>query len=263
MVTPGSSITFPITRAITIGNMPNSPDVKVEVLWSDTDVISGAPTLLGYSTGRTITVTTTSTQGNAVIVLKIGSTTYWSWHIWVTDYPSKGATYTGTNNAVFMDRNLGATFVGRGSGAGTGLFYSYGNRTPNSYTGTSIVDAYNENKEKSVYDPCPEGWRVPSLTAFNTFTHATIVEAFMEGFTWDKYAVFPACGYRISDTIYEAGNIGAYLSTVNPRYWSGTIGYYFSPWQIRYGYVGSSMSIPGYGTTREWNLGLSVRCVRE
>jgi hypothetical protein len=260
MVTPGSSITFPITRAITIGNMPNSPDVKVEVLWSDTNVISGAPTLLGYSTERTITVTTTSTQGNAVIALKVGTSTRWSWHIWVTDYPEKGATYTGTNNVVFMDRNLGATFAGRGSGAGTGLFYSYGNRTPNSYTYStiSISDAYNMYKEKSIHDPCPEGWRMPRLNAFSTLTHETIIGTFIEGFTWDKYAEFPAAGALDVeiDFMYNPRVSGYYL-TADVSY----NGYGWIPkvWHITYGSVNNNGETQGVGLQR----GISVRCIRE
>jgi hypothetical protein len=272
MVAPGGSVTIPITRAMTLGNMPNSPDVTVEILWDDAGVISGTPTLTGYGASRTFTVTASSTQGNAVVVTKVGSSIYWYWHIWVTDYPDMGATYTTRNNYVFMDRNLGATFAGRGSGAGTGLFYGWGNPVPMPATGKpgdnlpgsgkvpNWVGHYNDAERwgrttvKTKYDPCPAGWRVPTSSAFSYFTHGGIIDAFIQGFAWDKHALFPAAGYRDGNNGYKnTGTSGHYLTGSHP-YTNDDI---FTTFEFEYGkvqFINKSFS---------HDIGRSVRCVRE
>lgn len=128
-------------------------------------------------------------------------TTLWSWHIWVTNHDIESSTYQQSNNyTVFMDRNLGAMSNGTGTTA-YGLYYQWGRKDPfpgsiqdgKLYLVTSIVnnnlptsiqnpDRYyassirtfdwigmvqnnnlwnTTNGEKSAYDPCPFGWRVP------------------------------------------------------------------------------------------------------
>jgi hypothetical protein len=270
MVAPGGSVTIPITRAMNIGKMPNSPDVTVGILWDDAGVISGTPTLTGYGASRTFTVTASSTQGNAVVVAKVGSSIYWKWHIWVTDYP---ATYT-SNNFVFMDRNLGATYAGRGSGAGTGLFYGWGLPNPYPATGTSGDDLpgsgkvpswegyssswnnWGRNTVKSVYDPCPSGWRVPPSNAFAELTHETILDSFIQGFAWDKHAHYPAAGYKFADRyITYAGTDGYYWTDEGT---TGIYGYTNKYWRIKYGFCAIETR-----TSSQDVHGASVRCIRE
>ena len=81
-------------------------------------------------------------KGNAVIAFKVNGTIYWSWHIWVTDNPENGVTYTqgfetdakGNPVAVqYMDRNLGAvssTFLGDQWQKSGGLMYQWGRKDP-------------------------------------------------------------------------------------------------------------------------------------
>jgi hypothetical protein len=273
MVAPGGSVTIPITRAMTLGNMPNSPDATVEILWDDAGVISGTPTLSGYGASRTFTVTATSTQGNAVIVSKVGSSVYWQWHIWVTDYPDMGATYTTSNNSVLMDRNLGATYAGRGSGAGTGLFYGWGRPDPYPATGSGGTNLPGSGKVprwkghssngwgsaydvKSVNDPCPAGWRVPWRPAFQALTSGTKLDAFMQGYTWDKNAHFPAAGYKYGDNgINDAGKAG--------WWWMGYGDYEY--YTVRYSFWTFNIDGVGWGASFDNNNrdGMSVRCVKE
>jgi hypothetical protein len=230
MVTPGGSISIPITRAITIGGMDTSGEATVETLWDDNAVIKGRPMLSDSGASRMITVKTSSKQGNAVIVIKgANGTIYWSWHIWVVDYDpdedsddvrNEGWTWTNPNNPAytFMDRNLGAT-DNRFNPASVGLMYQWGRKDPfpsgiagaagyayagyfkdeqiDRMTTTSgnernirdvILESirkpatifpglgtnndwlpgpsalWNTGKhEKSVFDPCPKGWRIPFL----------------------------------------------------------------------------------------------------
>jgi len=81
-------------------------------------------------------------NGNAVIAFKVNGTVYWSWHIWVTDNPENGVTYTQgfetdiNNNPIevqYMDRNLGASsnhFLGNNWQKSGGLMYQWGRKDP-------------------------------------------------------------------------------------------------------------------------------------
>lgn len=147
--------------------------------------------------------------GNAVIAAKDASgNILWSWHIWLTDKPSK---HTYNNGAgVMMDRHLGATSYQPGEVGSLGLFYQWGRKDP--FLNSSRIDACQAAKstltwpdavptsaetgtvayaianptvfisaddhncydwhyatrddslwkaQKTIYDPCPTGWRVP------------------------------------------------------------------------------------------------------
>jgi hypothetical protein len=116
LVKPGEPVTIPITRAITIGGLDPSTanaDITLVPLWDDNSHISSISELTDFADGndRKFTVTTSAEKGkgSAVVALKVGTTIYWSWHIWVID-PDEIGTWTNENNGlVFMDRHLGAT----------------------------------------------------------------------------------------------------------------------------------------------------------
>lgn len=81
-------------------------------------------------------------KGNAVIAFKVDGVIYWSWHIWVTDDPTKGVYYshlteTDVNgNPIYiqyMDRNLGAlssSFLDNQWQKSGGLMYEWGRKDP-------------------------------------------------------------------------------------------------------------------------------------
>ncbi|WHF50560.1 T9SS type A sorting domain-containing protein [Chryseobacterium gotjawalense] len=81
-------------------------------------------------------------KGNAVVAFKVNGTIYWSWHIWVTDNPENGVTYTqGFETDIdgklitvqYMDRNLGATsnsFLDNQWQKSGGLMYEWGRKDP-------------------------------------------------------------------------------------------------------------------------------------
>lgn len=140
-------------------------------------------------------------EGNALVAGKeySWSSYLWSWHIWFTDCPEEHTYPNGTG--VFMDRNLGATSASKGDACSHGLFYQWGRKDPfvgnakatanyntvgrnddcigygirepktfirrndrNSdwlFTGKSSVDTTRWGEEKTIYDPCPLGWKVP------------------------------------------------------------------------------------------------------
>lgn len=111
-------------------------------------------------------------DGNSVLEFKNSSgTTVWSWHLWFTSGGTLGSewgtisseTYSGTN-ATMMNRNLGASAAGE-----IGTYYLWGDKDPfmtptgkgaDYYGGTSTGSW--SSSTKSVTDPCPPGYMVPS-----------------------------------------------------------------------------------------------------
>lgn len=135
-------------------------------------------------------------------------------------------------------------------------FYTYGSgnndwASPNNYTSKNWNDI-SESDGKTFFDPCPEGWRLPTKAEYSNFSTTT--------FTWDATNSgrtyngnwFPAAGYRDSD---DGG-----MSLV------GSYGYYWSasPYSENYGYYllfYSGYVYPAYNYRRAY--GFSVRCVQE
>lgn len=180
--------------------------------------------------------------GNAVVAVKNSAgTILWSWHIWVTDYNPDATAQTYKSGAVMMDRNLGALDNGVGPTA-YGFLYQWGRKDPliGSANGTTtfattypvnvkqyitsvsgdkleytiknpahlVKDLNNSSDawgpEKTKYDPCPSGWRVPdggSSGVWSGMVYGSpgIVES---GNSWtinppysSPAAIYPAPGY--------------------------------------------------------------------
>jgi hypothetical protein len=144
-------VNIPVSKAFSVqSQLLNNPGIlnaasfnslKANVLWttntsliSRISIVNPSPSSLQNLGSSRISVEIAPNQsGNAVITLHNGSVSspvYWSWHIWVTDSPVAGYSYTTeppvsqavnymnyVNKAdavlqtVFMDRNLGATDV--------------------------------------------------------------------------------------------------------------------------------------------------------
>ena len=150
-----------------------------------------------------ILITTSGTEGNALIAATDDSgNILWSWHIWCTDKPadhiyinSSGQTYT------VQDRNLGATRADRGTGdqwiESTGVFFQWGRKDPLDYNHSNHISSkltieetilnpisfpthsewmLNKNKNlwsrkiKTIYDPCPVGYKVANKEAWTSFS---------------------------------------------------------------------------------------------
>ena len=132
-------------------------------------------------------------NGNAAIAAKNSKgTILWSWHIWCAEEGWKEQVYY-NDAGTMMDRNLGATSAIPGDVSTIGLLYQWGRKDPflgkslmhgfvvssgtwEQASGGSLINAdsnpmtfydslYSPNGSwkatKTVYDPCPEGWRVP------------------------------------------------------------------------------------------------------
>jgi hypothetical protein len=142
---------------------------------------------------------------------------------------------------VFMDRHLGATKASTGKGLGTGLFYQWGRKDPFPATGSvtaTTIDAStgtlkyaiqhpgefligerslhytNSNltvwghstdllAPKTIYDPCPTGWRVPVNSNDSNDTspwYGFSSSSWDEGYTFATNAKYPASGFRAGES---------------------------------------------------------------
>ena len=180
----------------TVGNVKS-----VEVLWESfgTDEMPNVGDLIAsvsYKNGYIRFSTPENFRdGNAVIAAKNSKgTILWSWHIWCAEEGFNGQVYY-NDAGTMMDRNLGATSATPGNVGALGLMYQWGRKDP--FMGSSSVSSggiavstgtWNITNEgsapetdtnpttfyinmilpkgswssmKTVYDPCPAGWRVP------------------------------------------------------------------------------------------------------
>lgn len=139
------------------------------------------------------------------------------------------------------------------------------------YTGSSSTDNTRwttSETSKSIYDPCPAGWRVPdggyngvwakALGSSSLFTQSSLYDSTNEGMSFsgkfgsDQAIWYPASGFRSSSngSLYGVGYLGPYWSA-SPY---GVFAYYL--------YFDSNGNVyPSYHYNRA--NGLLVRCIQE
>ena len=183
-------------------------------------------------------------DGNAVIAAKNSKgTILWSWHIWCAEEGWKEQVYY-NDAGTMMDRNLGATSATPGDVGALGLLYQWGRKDPflgssstcenetkdaastGVWNTATIGDQYSAEANpmtyyseiylptdswstssvpKAVYDPCPYGWRVPEIDAWQKEIEAST--------TMDYTDFYPKAGRRIGRLL----NVGLY-----GYWWSAT-----------------------------------------
>jgi hypothetical protein len=292
LVKPGDPVTIPITRAITVGRMPASTATEAITLvkYWDEGVVQGDNFQITGGTGndREFTVNTNNVKGNAVILLKIGNTIYWSWHIWAQDPDEiETWTYTGSPTFTVMDRCIGAPEIGiNNSYPSVGLFYQWGRKdpfpfanimgvgypamsllqaretavkvnsergaartvlesirnpltffigTPHDWLPYSINTLWNTTESlKSVYDPCPEGYRVPH--------HDNILGEILlnSGFGWARHGFWQHTGGW-----YNPNTFFFWSAVTSDEHWNAyaacEVNYHFAWWQPANKAVGATI----------------------
>ena len=271
---PGGSVSFDISPRLIEGDwqrgcvpaMADIPDAA-EVLWGESAISAAS------ISDSKLTVTASATPGSALVAIKKGDTILWSYLIWVTESAPVetalpgGAVIQSTlgGNCYFQWGRKdplvdGSPLISYPDGDANALSTSI--RKPNCFIdqGTNVFDWYAENLNnqdatlwggtsgsKTVWDPCPAGWRVPKVADFN-------VEALTEAYaaSFDKLGLLVPGG----DSAESNGDYGwdadcwtrEDVDTKANSLLMETDGYGFKKFSI-------------VGNTRY--MGLSVRCVKE
>ena len=139
------------------------------------------------------------------------------------------------------------------------------------YTGSSTTDNTRwttSTTTKSIYDPCPSGWRVPdggnngiwskALGSSSSFTQSSLYDSTNEGMNFsgkfgsDQTIWYPASGFRYygDGSLYYVGDRGFY--------WSASP---FSNFAYYLLFGSNGFVNPSFDYSRA--LGLSVRCLQE
>ena len=175
---------------------------SVQILWEEEkDIIED----ISLQDGKVVFLAT-GNEGNAlVVVMNESNDIIWSWHIWATDKPQELLYVNRTGNYTMLDRNLGAVETYSTTENINGYCYQWGRKDPirpgrhDSYYhdgGTSIentitnpsyifVNSWDENahwhidkntqlwtrNQKTIYDPCPPGYKVPHKDAWLGFSY--------------------------------------------------------------------------------------------
>ena len=179
--------------------------VSAHLVWEDTPGVIGGVT---FSNGR-INFMSTGTEGNALVAATdADGKILWSWHIWVTDKPEE-QTYVNTSGSfIVQDRNLGATRADRGTGdewkESCGLDYQWGRKDPFAggflqeinqhysiedfiHNPTVRSSSWDRSESmwrtdmKTIYDPCPVGYRVASNDIWTDFSTSNTSGSFEKG----------------------------------------------------------------------------------
>ena len=284
---------------VTVGNVKT-----VEVLWESFgtdempnvgDLIASADYKDGYIRFKT---PENFRDGNAVIAAKNSKgTILWSWHIWCAEEGYQEQVYY-NNAGTMMDRNLGATSATPGDVGALGLLYQWGRKDPflgsssiststdalstgtwstasngshslaetnpmTFYTGMRLPDG-SWRTEKTAYDPCPVGWRVPDGGYDGVWAKAGFssvkFDSTKRGILFDSCvstpaAWYPAPGFRDASDggLIKVGSAGFYCSA--SLYSSG-------PYRLLIASDGNVNPICN-SNYHSFAYGLSVRCVRE
>ena len=200
MVSSFGSYTFDASvkgNSIETVGVPVSAEVVWETKNTDQAVSTGDIVRNVSYNGGSVFFESTGVEGNALIAVKDASgKILWSWHIWATDYEPNTNVNVYLSGALMMDRNLGALDCGKDASS-YGFLYQWGRKDPLIGSGTgstvfattapanvkqyvkpsssfeysfanpthSIGNLYNNStawgRTKTMYDPCPPGWRVP------------------------------------------------------------------------------------------------------
>ena len=276
---------------VTVGNVKS-----VEVLWESfgTDVKPNVGDLIqsvSYKNGYVRFSTPDNFKnGNAVIAAKNSAgVILWSWHIWCAEEGWKEQVYP-NDAGTMMDRNLGATSATPGNVGALGLLYQWGRKDP--FLGSSIINGAKRAEStgvwgatsyascqpleaadfpmtycvnlisssldwsKTLFDPCPPGWKVPEGGPDGVFPKAAFDNIQKDNQKYGFIVIindlesiwFPtACYYMNDGRLTQDG--GSY-------FWSSLRERDGNPYRI---IVSSDISYSTYPVT----YGFSVRCVKE
>lgn len=287
----------------------DSPSIQpenVELLWQDTP---GVVSHVAYSDGR-ISFVSTGNEGNALIAAKdTDGKILWSWHIWSTDQPQEHEYVNATGRYTVLDRNLGATHNASDKvDESRGLMYQWGRKDPfaadrersvellytTNNTQATIEEAIanptvfegmgyrgwvkQDNQvlwhpaKKTVYDPCPVGYRVANRNIWSGFLQDGLTnqwgmtEKYNVSGGWDygwnflydgvNSSYFPVTSFITYDGYYQHHNEYCML-------WSSEYSYERWAYHLQFYFYNDASSNIDMNYTGETAAAYPVRCMKD
>ena len=267
-----------------------------ELVWTDNSSSIKSISVEGTGPTGFLVVEPGTAEGNAVVAIKFGGKILWSWHIWVTAYAptstvptntfmdrnlgaigntpgavnTKGMLYQWGRKDPFTRGTTNIIITEVSSSAGLSLsvenpttFYYSTKNLKDWYTHTGSSNHQNDNlwnsttNTKTVYDPCPPGWRVPLIGVWSGLTTSNFQWSVTnKGRTNNSFGGFyPAAGSR------SYANGGLVYDGSQGYYWSASVNWSdASCLSFNDGNVGTSVSSQSVAGRAN---GHSVRCVKE
>ena len=173
---PGGSVSFDVTPRLIEDEWQRGPVPAVADVPDGTQVLWGDST--ASLTGTTLTLTA-ATEGSSLVAIKKGETILWSYLIWVTESAPAGDVLPPLGGQLYFQWGrkdpLSAASNGVDNKGANGLNYSISHPCDFIAAGGSGFDwftdsldqddsLWGEGGSKTVWDPCPSGYRVPSST---------------------------------------------------------------------------------------------------
>ena len=283
---------------------PSISPVKVEILWQDRDNVIEPGTLNLDLGSMAISFMTTGREGNALVAVRDeAENIIWSWHIWVTDEPKEEVYINSTGSYPMLDRNLGAIHTYGEYDDIIGFVYQWGRKDPirtdhfTSVANMSSIDnaianptevyysSYNDSHwqqdnnshlwsmaTKTIYDPCPVGYKVPHKDVWLSFSktgeyNSMTGEVNISGeyhFALGAYLFYDGTNttfYPVGTSIRDGqawGNHGSWSEQWSTEFAGHNQAYHF---QFNYSsYYDHNLSLDG---TECANYALHVRCMKD
>ena len=136
------------------------------------------------------------------------------------------------------------------------------------YTGSSSTDNTRWQSEKTIFDPCPAGWRVPDGGSEGVWSKAAGLSSWIDSFSSTNKGINFSSKFGSSPFIWYpvAGERSSYSGSLvqvgyQGYYWSVTPYYPNEQYTYDFYFTYEGVAIPAYNTIRA--DGLSVRCLQE
>lgn len=205
IVKPGSIASFDVAHKGNSATELTGSAASVKLVWQDGKGL--VKSLFLNPETKTAYAEIAESKGNALVaVCDEAGTILWSWHLWICDYDPEKTLFTTEANAsgtqwTFMDRNIGATDMNRGSFDNFGMLYQWGRKDPfpgaNAFTIINDDYSYVEDGEKTLYDI--DGKAISKIKDLAEF-HGTIEKSIQQP------ATFFAMTYKTNGNVDESGN---------------------------------------------------------
>ena len=231
IVKPGSVVSFETSYKGNSKTEPTGEGSVAKLIWQDTKGL--VKTIYFDPELQTAYAEIANSKGNALVaVCDAAGTILWSWHLWICDYDPEKTLFTTDANAsgtqwTFMDRNIGATDMNRGSSGNFGMLYQWGRKDPFpgacAFTIQNEDYSYVEDGERTLYDI--QGKAIPKIKDLAEY-HGTIEKSIRQP------ATFFAMTYKATGEVDESGNpeyecdyiTKDWVDVSDDDYWGGVSG---------------------------------------